>query len=86
MKPKICSAIDLSPVPCPDIMTVSYITMVIASLKMDSPNTIAYRLTFASISLKMAKTETGSVALIKLPKANESFQVKSGDAVVCPTR
>ena len=86
MKPKICSAIDLSPVPSPDIMTVSYITIAIASLKMDSPNTIAYRLTFASISLKMAKTETGSVALIKLPKAKESFQVKSGDALVCPTR
>jgi hypothetical protein len=26
----------------------------------------------------MAKQETGSVALIKLPKAKESFQVKAG--------
>ena len=67
---------------CPILSTVSYITMPIASLKMDSPNTMAYKLTSASISLKMARTETGSVALIRLPKAKESFQVKSGDKLV----
>ena len=65
--------------------TVSYITIPIASLKIDSPNTIAYRLTSASISLKMARTETGSVALIKLPKAKDSFQLKSGESGVYPT-
>ena len=68
--------------PDPIFKTVSYMTIPIASLKMDSPKTIAYKLTSASISLNMARTDTGSVALIKLPKANESFQLKSGDRLV----
>ena len=50
-----------------------------ASLKIDSPNTIAYKLTSASSSLKMAKTDTGSVAEIKDPKAKDSLRVNSGD-------
>ena len=33
----------------------------------------------------MARTETGSVALIRLPKANESFQLKTGERGVYPT-
>ena len=33
----------------------------------------------------MASTETGSVALIRLPKANDSFQEKTGDKLVYPT-
>jgi len=53
-----------------------------ASLNIDSPKTIAYKLTSASISLKMASTDTGSVALMRLPKAKESFQVKSGEREV----
>ena len=57
-------------------------TMPIASLKIDSPNTMAYKLTSASISLKIARTDTGSVALIRLPKANDSFQVNTGDRFV----
>ena len=65
--------------------TVSYITIPIASLNIDSPKTIAYKLTSASISLNMARTETGSVALIKLPKAKDSFQLKSGESGVYPT-
>jgi hypothetical protein len=52
--------------------------MPIASLKILSPNTIAYRLGSASNSLKMANTLTGSVADISDPKANDSFRVKSG--------
>ena len=60
-------------------------TMPIASLKMDSPNTMAYKFTSASISLKIARTDTGSVALIRLPKAKDSFQVNTGDKSVYPT-
>ena len=81
--PKISSLIVPSPVPV--FMTVVYMTMPMASLKMDSPKTMAYRFTSASISLKIANTETGSVALIKLPKANASFHVKGGDKGVSPT-
>lgn len=33
----------------------------------------------------MARTETGSVALIRLPKAKASFQVNSGERLVYPT-
>ena len=67
---------------CPILSTVSYITIPMASLKIDSPKTIAYKLTSASISLKIASTDTGSVALMRLPKAKESFHVKSGDKSV----
>ena len=63
----------------PILSTVSYITMPIASLKIDSPKMIEYKFTSASISLKTARTETGSVALIKLPNAKASFQLKSGE-------
>ena len=63
----------------PRFLTVSYITIPIASLKIDSPNTIAYKLTSASSSLKMAKTDTGSVAEIKEPNAQESLKVKGND-------
>ena len=59
--------------------------MPMASLKIDSPKTIAYKFTSASISLKMARTETGSVALMRLPKANDSFQENSGEISVYPT-
>jgi hypothetical protein len=69
----------------PDIITISYITMATASLKILSPNIIALRLTSASISLKIASTDTGSVALIKLPNANASFHVNSGLNEVYPT-
>jgi hypothetical protein len=62
--------------------TVSYMTIPIASLKMASPKMIAYRFTSASISLKTASTETGSVALIRLPKAKESLQENSGERSV----
>jgi len=50
-------------------------TIATASLKMLSPKMMANRLTSAFISLKIARTDTGSVALIKLPKANDSFQL-----------
>jgi hypothetical protein len=60
-------------------------TRAIASLKILSPKIIAYRFSSASISLKIAKTETGSVALIKLPKAKHSFHEKAGDKLVYPT-
>ena len=63
----------------PRFLTVSYITIPIASLKIDSPKTIAYKLTSASSSLKMANTDTGSVAEIKDPKAKDSLRVNSGD-------
>ena len=63
----------------PDSITVSYMTIEIASLKIDSPKTMAYRFTLASISLKIARTDTGSVALISEPKAKASFQVNAGD-------
>ena len=63
----------------PRFLTVSYITIPMASLNTDSPNTSAYRLTSASSSLKMAKTETGSVAEIKEPNAKDSLRVNSGD-------
>jgi len=66
----------------PEVITVSYMTIEMASLKIDSPKTIAYKLTFASISLKTAMTETGSVALIRLPNAKASYQVNSGDSAV----
>ena len=69
----------------PILSTVSYMTIPIASLKIDSPKTMAKRLTSASISLNMAITATGSVALIRLPKANDSFHVNSGERSVCPT-
>ena len=59
----------------PADITESNMTSAIASLKMDSPKTIAFRFSFASISLKMDSTDTGSVALIRLPKANASYQV-----------
>jgi hypothetical protein len=49
-----------------------------------SPNIMAYRSASAFISLNEARTETGSVALIRLPKANASFQVKSGLRGVYP--
>jgi len=62
----------------PSSLTVSYITIPIASLKMLSPNTIEYKLTSASISLKIARTATGSVAEIKDPNAKLSFRVNSG--------
>ena len=39
---------------------------------------MAYKSSSAFISLKIAKTETGSVALIKLPNTNASFHVKTG--------
>ena len=71
--------------PVPAMITVSYITIETASLKIDSPNTIAYRFSFAFISLNMARTATGSVALIRLPKANASFQENTGEAAVWPT-
>jgi len=74
----ICSAMEASPSPA--LITVSYMTIEIASLKIDSPNTIAYKFGFASISLKIARTDTGSVALIKLPKAKASFHVKAGES------
>ena len=76
----ICSLIFLSSLPI--LITVSYMTMPIASLKIDSPNMIAYRFTSASISLKIASTETGSVALIRLPKAKDSLQENSGERAV----
>ena len=63
----------------PNFLTVSYITIPIASLNIDSPKTMAYRLTSASSSLKIAKTDTGSVAEISDPKAKLSFNVNSGD-------
>lgn len=66
----------------PILITVSYITMPIASLKIDSPKIIAYILTSASIYLKIASTETGSVALIRLPKAKDSLQENSGERLV----
>jgi len=50
-------------------------TMATASLNILSPKIIAKRFSSAFISLKMARTETGSVALIKLPNAKDSFQV-----------
>lgn len=56
-----------------------YITIEIASLKIDSPNTIENRLASASSSLNKASTETGSVAEIKEPKANDSLNVKLGE-------
>ena len=62
----------------PSDKTVVYITIATASLKIDSPNTIAYRFSSASISLKTARTETGSVAEIKLPKAKASFHENVG--------
>ena len=80
---KISSVTLLSLLPI--LRTVSYMTIPIASLKIDSPNTMAYKLTSASISLKIARTETGSVALIRLPKAKDSFQLNSGEALVYPT-
>ena len=68
--------------PSPAITTVWYITIPMASLKMDSPKIMAFKSTSASISLKMAITETGSVALIRLPKAKASRHVNSGEASV----
>ena len=58
-----------------DDITILYNTIATASLNILSPNIIAYKSTSASISLKIASTDTGSVALIKLPKANASYQV-----------
>ena len=46
---------------------------------------MAFKFTSASISLNIAITETGSVALIKLPNANASLHVNSGEASVYPT-
>ena len=83
---KNISSLNGLPSTAPIFSTVSYITIPIASLKIDSPKTIAKRLTSASISLKMARTETGSVALIKLPNANDSFQENSGERLVWPTK
>jgi hypothetical protein len=57
----------------PKSFTVSYITILIASLNMLSPKTIEYKLESASISLKIARTDTGSVAEIRDPNANDSF-------------
>ena len=70
----------------PVISTVWYMTMPIASLKMDSPKMIEYRLMSASISLNTANTLTGSVAEIKLPNAKASLKVKYGEREVCPTK
>ena len=53
-----------------------YMTIAIASLNILSPKIIAYRSWSASIYLNIASTETGSVALMRLPKAKASFQVK----------
>jgi hypothetical protein len=44
-------------------------TIEIASLKILSPNTIAYKFTSAFSILKIARTDTGSVAEIKDPNA-----------------
>lgn len=69
----------------PYIITVSYMTSAIASLKIDSPNTIANRFSSAFISLKMANTETGSVAEMRLPNAKLSFHENASDQEVYPT-
>jgi len=45
---------------------------------------MAKRFSSAPISLKTASTETGSVAEIKDPNANDSFQVKVGQKDVWP--
>ena len=63
----------------PILMTVLYMTILIASLNMLSPKTIAYRFSSASICLKMERTATGSVAEIKEPNAQESLKVKGND-------
>jgi hypothetical protein len=47
-----------------------------------SPNIIEYRVTSASISLKIASTATGSVEDISEPKARLSYIVNSGVKVV----
>lgn len=52
-------------------------TIATASLNIDSPKTIVYKFMSAFISLKIESTETGSVAEIKAPKANDSFNVNS---------
>ena len=70
----------------PASMTVWYMTIPIASLKIDSPKMIALRFTSASISLKIAMTETGSVALIRLPKAKASLHENSGESGVNPVK
>lgn len=59
-------------------------TIATASLKILSPNTIAKRFASAFISLKIAITETGSVALIKLPNANDSFHVNFAAKSIYP--
>ena len=48
-----------------------------ASFKIDSPNIIAKRCLSTFISLKIDKTETGSVAEIKAPNAKLAPSVKS---------
>lgn len=53
-------------------------TILIASLNILSPKTIAYKFASAFISLKIARTETGSVAEIKEPYANDSFKLNLG--------
>lgn len=59
-------------------MTAVYITSAIASLKIDSPKIIECKFYSAPISLNTARHATGSVALIKLPNAKESFQLSFG--------
>lgn len=39
---------------------------------------MAYKFSSASRSLKTARTDTGSVAEIRAPKANDSYQVNVG--------
>ena len=53
-------------------------TMPIASLKILSPKIIAFRFGSASISLKRATTDTGSVAETSDPNAHDSLTVNSG--------
>lgn len=53
--------------------------MPIASLKILSPNTIAYKFSFASISLKIASTATGSVADMSEPNAHAYYQLNAYD-------
>lgn len=70
--------------PEPNVITMLYITIAIASLKIDSPKIIAFRCTSASISLKHAKTETGSVAEMSAPNAKDSYHVNSFEIFAYP--
>jgi len=49
-------------------------------------STSEYKFASASISLKIASTETGSVADIKDPKAKDSLSEKSGERLVSPCK